>query len=422
MSLAMASAAANASALSRRLDLRSLTVLLLCLFVFTIPWEKGLWVGSLGTIAKAAGMAAFLCGAASVALRRTMRPPPLALMAAALFVAWSALSWLWSVDPAATLSRSATFAQLLAMFWLLWEFCRSPERQRLLMMCFVLGALTGAVIAYVRYALNLQTYYRRYAATGFDPNTFGLMMALAVPIALYLAFRTPGLRRCWLYLAALVLMGAVVLSASRTALLVVFLVFLFPLLRWRQLRWPDRSAVAALLLLLSLGLAQWAPAPARQRLSTIPAEITTGTLNSRKQIWKAGARAWLEHPVLGVGAGAYPEAVVPWLGRPTAPGMINVAHNTFLSVLVEGGLIGLALFSLLLACLCASVWMMPSPERALWLVVLTAWAAGVLTLTWEQHKLTWLIFGLISAQAGSAWPLPRLYTGGKQPPQEGATS
>jgi hypothetical protein len=44
---------------------------------------------------------------------------------------------------------------------------------------------------------------------------------------------------------------------------------------------------------------------------------------------------------------------------------------------------------------------MPSLERAVWLSVMLTWTLGVMTLTWEHRKPTWVIFSLIAAQAGT---------------------
>ena len=117
------------------------------------------------------------------------------------------------------------------------------------------------------------------------------------------------------------------------------------------------------MLFRSLGNVRLAPAASRQRLATIGAELVQGTLHKRTTIWKAGLRAWKQRPVAGVGWGAYPDAVKPELGVPPIAGHEYVAHNSFLSVLVETGLPGFALWMLLLAALALYVWVMPAPER-----------------------------------------------------------
>jgi hypothetical protein len=73
-------------------------------------------------------------------------------------------------------------------------------------------------------------------------------------------------------------------------------------------------------------------------------------------------------------------------------------------VLVELGAVGFAVYGLLMATLMLFIWTMTSIERALWAIVLVAWAAGVSTLTWEHYKPSWLIMAMIMTEwARSAW-------------------
>jgi O-antigen ligase len=270
------------------------------------------------------------------------------------------------------------------------------------MQAYVLGAVAASASAYFRYFNDLQTYWRRYAAAGFDPNDFGLILAISSPIALDLAMR--GGLAGWLNRAAVVLViGAVLLTASRMAMVTTFAAFAFPFLVWKQSGWVPRAASVLLLAVMILGVFRFAPAPARQRLSTITTELTTGTLHNRTTIWKTGLKLYPRHPVAGIGAGAYPEAVKPVLGVPGVPGHFYVAHNTFLSVLVECGGVGFVIFGLMLMVVAVYVWTMQPVERALWAVVLAVWAIGVSTLTWEQYKPTWLILALIMTEWGLPW-------------------
>jgi O-antigen ligase len=373
---------------------------LLCAFVFSIPWEKSVAAGSGSTAARLIGILAFAAGALDVLRRRSARRPNFVLLAAGLFVAWASLTWFWSVDRHATVGRVGTLAQLLGMAWLIWEECRSPKRQMQLLQAYVCGAVTASANAFWRYGHGAQTYYRRYAASGFDPNDFGLVLAISVPIGLYLSLRMRGAWRALWLAAVAVNLAAMVLTASRAGLVATGIGLTFVLWTWREADWGQRIGCAVLVLGLVLSLVRVAPAPQRQRLATVTREATQGTFHGRTRIWRSGLKALKQHPILGVGAGAYPEAVSPWLGRSTVPGFQYVAHNTFLSVLVECGPMGFALYAAMLLGAVLFLWTMPSAERALWGCVLAAWMAGVFTLTWEHYKPSWLIVALIMTEWG----------------------
>ena len=174
--------------------------------------------------------------------------------------------------------------------------------------------------------------------------------------------------------------------------------FLFSVLTWRRSTWSNRvSSRGAAGPVRSGRRAHGAHEPPRQRLATLPGELAGGTFHNRTRIWKAGVRLLQCHAALGVGAGAYPDAVAPSLGRSPIPDQPYTAHNTFLSVLVETGAAGFLLFGALLAALAFFAWMMAPWERALWLTSLLVWIVGVSTLTWEHRKPTWLLFASIMA-------------------------
>jgi O-antigen ligase len=377
--------------------------LLLWLFVFSIPWEKSVAAPGLATLSHGIGILAFAAWGVAALRRGSVRPPNLALAIGICFVMWSWATWLWSVERAATVVRATTFAELLAMVWLIWDSCREEARLRGLMQAYVCGAVVAALNTYVRFLQGRQTYWRRYAAAGFDPNDCGLILALSVPLALYLSLHARSWRRAGYYAAILIVLSGVLLTASRTALVAALVALAFALWTWREADLPQRAATLVLPLVLVFGFYGLAPAPSRERLATLPAELTKGTLHNRTKIWKAGLKVLRHHPVLGIGVGAYPEAVKPQLGTPGVPGHEYVAHNTFLSVLVESGAVGFGLYASMLCVLAAFIWTMPSSDRALWTVMLLVWATGVSTLTWEQYKPSWLVVAWIMAAWSVSW-------------------
>jgi O-antigen ligase len=130
-----------------------------------------------------------------------------------------------------------------------------------------------------------------------------------------------------------------------------------------------------------------------ERFSTIGTELTQGDLNKRTDLWREGLATFVEHPLTGVGSGMYRS--VNSSGK--------VAHNSYISVLVELGLIGFVLFGIILAIAVAQAWSHPSGwDKSFWLSLLLVWAIGASTLTWEYRKTTWLFFSLIVASAALA--------------------
>ncbi|MGI8992325.1 MAG: O-antigen ligase family protein [Bryobacteraceae bacterium] len=372
----------------------------LWIFVFTLPGEKVLEFPGIGTITRLIGAVAIAVGALAIVEAGRIRRPSPAHVAMAAFVFWAAATYCWSLDPDWTQERAFTFFQLFAMAWLIWEFGRDDREQQLLMQAYVLGTLVSAGDTIGNYLFSRQTYYLRYATTGFEPNDLGLTLALSIPLSYYLMLRAKGFKALIYRVQLVVASSALLLTASRGALIAG--VIGLSLAPWTFRRLTRRVQVANLATIAVFAVAAmlYVPESSWKRIATIHSEVTQGTLNQRTTIWAAGLDALGRHPFLGVGAGAYPAAVRAELG--TGMGMVFVAHNSFLSVLVEGGAIGFLTFAGLLGVLVLSIRDLPSLERKLWIVTLTAWAVGASTLSWEHRKPTWLLFSLLAAQWGTA--------------------
>ena len=369
----------------------------LWLFVLSFPAEKAIDIPGLGTISRLFGLIALGAGMLAVLIDRRIRVFSPVLAAPALFVLWTALTMRWSLAPSDTAAKVQTYLQLLGMAWLIWEFAATEDRIARLMQAYVFGTLWAAFDTISRWALARQTYYQRYAAAGFDPNDLALTLALSIPLSYYLSIRSRG-AMAWVYRGQMVLaLVTVLLSASRTGFLTICLAALVLPLSLPYLRRVDRKWIACGVVAAVSAAVVVIPASSWKRLSTIGSEVSSGSLNSRALIWNAGMVSFRQHPVAGVGGGAFPRSVEPILGFPK--GWSIVAHNTFFSVLVETGMVGFALFSLFLLSLILAVRRMQGLKRVVWAVTLLVWGVGVSTLSWEVQKPTWLIFALILAEA-----------------------
>jgi len=132
-----------------------------------------------------------------------------------------------------------------------------------------------------------------------------------------------------------------------------------------------------------------APNISFHRLATMGEEIARGDMNGRGAIWNNAMNLFWENPVFGIGAGAFAGAV---------SGRFNtVAHNTYIGVLVEHGMVGLAIFLAIVIGLLVRTRRYPPDERLLWRVVIGSWMVLITSLSWENREFTWLIWGLCSS-------------------------
>ena len=132
-------------------------------------------------------------------------------------------------------------------------------------------------------------------------------------------------------------------------------------------------------------------------------EALSGDWTVRKQIKEEGLRVWAEKPIAGTGIGTFTEVISGVRGEGGGPLFYgSAAHNAYLGILVELGVVGLGLFILILLACAVDIWQLRQPERIIWMVVFAGWAVGVYALSWDYHKPTWFLLGMIAAQNGVA--------------------
>lgn len=366
--------------------------------VFSIPWEATVFVPGIGTASRAIGIVAAGVWLLYAAGTGRLKKPDLFHWAALLFFGWSGLTIFWSDDPAASYEGLITYLQIFVMILIFWDLFDTPARIRAAMQAFVLGAYVSVASTVWNFVqgTSLEAYLR-FGPLGFNANDIALVFALAVPLAWYLAAgptsaRSPRWLRVvnFLYVPGAAL--GMVLSGTRGAIVASIPTAI--LIVWSLQRLPPakRLAAYALVAVACVAVVAAAPEASVDRVATVVDEITSGgDLTGRRQIWEDSIDLYAAQPVAGIGLDALPAAL--------ASG--KVAHNTFLSVLVETGAIGFVLFgaTLLLAIRRRHrhVW-----DRVLWRVTLSVLGIGVLTLSWENQKAGWLVLGLAVSYAALA--------------------
>ena len=258
----------------------------LWLFVFSVPWEGIILVPGFGTAARVIGFVAFGLGAVGILERGYIRSPGPGLLLMVLFVTWSSVTYFWSINQQASMVRISTYSQLLVAAFLISQFCSSRQRLRWMIQAYVLGACVSSVDTLINYYLQRGTADERYSATGLNANDVGLIIALSLPFSYQMAVETRGVRSWFYRLHIVVAITAILLTASRSAM-VASLVALSIVPITGLLRRSRRAFVATLVTGAIASCAVWfvVPQASWQRLGTTTAEMTEGTLDLRTTIW-----------------------------------------------------------------------------------------------------------------------------------------
>jgi O-antigen ligase len=261
-----------------------------------------------------------------------------------------------SLDPFATRMAVVLIVVLLIYFAAALAFVDSRHRlNRLAAMIFVFGVIIAGIglIQYFVSPLKIYGIREPNQALPFGPfinrNHFAAFLVMIIPLPLALIMeRAVGRDRIPLYGSGVLLMViAVFTTGARAGLLtltsVVGFLVLLRVVRYRGTSHRGRplvfaaaaagALIGALVLVLLLGGA----APLSRILGQSPAGDATA--GDRLQYWRASTKLIAQHPLVGVGLDAFGIAY-PRYDSLNGAYRVERAHNDYLQVLAETGLLG----------------------------------------------------------------------------------
>jgi O-antigen ligase len=367
----------------------------LWMFVFSVPWERLIVLTGVSIISRATGALALGLMLTVVVISGQLRRWRGLHAAAFLFVAWASIGVL-ILHLQEIPAKLYTFIQLFMVMWMVWELAPTGRRVAGLLLAYVLGAYVAAletILLYHRAAGEL----RRFAAGGMDPNSLAMTLALGLPMAWYLGMthaRSSIRWICRIYLP--IGLFGIVLTGSRGGMITAMVALLIVPLAMTNLS-AGKLVTTVVMLAISGGLAvAYVPDTVVERLSTTTESVQDMSLGGRIRLWQAGFHAFIQRPVMGYGTSAFKQAINPEMGQLT-----QLAHNSYISVLVEEGIIGLMLYLLMFLLVVGPILRLPRLERRFALVLLATLMVAISPLTWEDQKPVWFILGVLIAFASA---------------------
>jgi O-antigen ligase len=223
--------------------------------------------------------------------------------------------------------------------------------------------VSQALLGYVQsgYGLGPEAFvhglFLRAYGTFDQPNPYAGYLNMIMPLAVAMGALAPSSLQRRLYrAAALVLFGALAASESRGALLAGVLALIVVLaLIYRRIVLGTALAAGAALVGAWLAVYGLVPLGPFQRLLAAIGlgSVQFGNVNNanfsaveRAAHWLAGVRMFAAHPLLGVGIGNYADAYPMFHPRGWYAPLAH-AHNYFINVAAEAGIVGLIAYTLL---------------------------------------------------------------------------
>jgi putative inorganic carbon (hco3(-)) transporter len=382
----------------------------LCVFIVVAFAERVPAVGSSDiTLVKALGGLLAVSWLANVATRRAgdrqlFTAHPGLTVLGALLLAWMILSVGWAEDPSVARGELLRYALNLSLLPIVYSAVQRRDH-----VTAVLGVyVAGAVFVSIWGILTREADGGRAAGVAGTANELATVAVtgLIVATGLVLGLRRAPLLRGLLASAAVICVAAVVLSLSRGGLVALGAALVASVVVGGRRRIGSAVLVSMIGLAVVGYFAYGASDEARERVTTF------GSGTGRTDIWTVGWRMVEANPVRGVGVGNFQTSSIHYL---LEPGSIlrddfivdrpQVAHNAYLHVLAETGVIGLGLFAALLATCALAAWraavrfarrgdvLMESCARAV-VVALVAVFVADFFVSEQLSKTLWLMLGL----------------------------
>lgn len=332
--------------------------------------------------------------------KRIIDKKPILRLNSVLIISFFFIIWIYLSDPEAAWSGIDrnwvfTFFQLWLLVWLSGELLDSPEKHHVLMWIYSICAVFSALAAMQQGKIGVDIFAsERTRGFAQDENIAAQYFIVGALFLNY--FRTISDKQILRLLTIggmIITFAGIFFTISRTGIILIFmtvglLILVNPNLKYR----------IQIIAMFSIGLlVMWFISDNIVNIvrNIMPA-ITQGTDTAglRYAFWRAGWKMWLTHPVQGVGIGMYRWNLVYFLqdikGHKTA-----VAHNMYIQILAETGLVGFALFVLLIYVSLRSIFRQKANHlRDVWLIVSLVMLLGGVTLSSQYDKLIWVTFGI----------------------------
>ena len=371
--------------------IRVLSLSAVLLFIFLIPWGDGAFDG----LPRLGGILAFGMSFLYLIFHGSHRNYNFFHFFAVLYGAWLFFTLLWTPDLDYGLVKAVTDMQLVMTIFVFTLLIQTKRDIVFAYQAYVLGDLVGAGIIIYNYTHGIESpYYNRYGIKNIETDELSIILALAMPMAAYLSTQYKHWFFKLLNIAAMpIIFYAIFLTGTRTGSIVAMLGIFYWVFANRKASMTVKASIIGFFVIAIIGILSFAPKASLDRVFSAGKSISSGTLNYRTVIWSGTYKQWKENPVFGLGTGG--------LGYALSHEHVNyrAAHNAYLELSAENGIIGVSLYLLMLLSLLYYLLQTKLDDKSFLLALLMIIVISQMALHTHHKKETIFAFSMIAIHA-----------------------
>lgn len=325
---------------------------------------------------------------------------------ACAFLVWAVITSLWAYDSNLSLNYSLRLGQMIAIYILALNYCRSQKDLDVLTLSFAAGAAVAATVTIFKGSAFQNSHTvtaggRLSLSEQFNPNLYSAMLGMGLIFVFYHLYRTGNKLLKVLFLLSILIIGYSIIKAQSRAVWIAIPVSLSVsiILVTRNLKLIRNTIIAVTILAGLVASAYYAGIINKAIINRYETLFSgeRGATAGRSEIWKVGLVILKDNFPLGVGFKNFNIAYFRYVHS------VNVTfihpsgdpHNTFLGVLAETGLVGFVIFMSIFAYLFKEIWYIKDPTiRLIQMWLLSSLILISLSGTW--HDTPWFWFVLLT--------------------------
>ncbi|MCK5901743.1 MAG: O-antigen ligase family protein [Cocleimonas sp.] len=367
---------------------RTLSLAAVIFFIFLIPWGDGAFDG----LPKLGGIISFAMTFLYLVVHGSHRNFNFFHFFSVLYGAWLLFSLMWSPDQVYGLEKAITNSQLVLMVLMFTLIIQTKKNIHMAYQAYVFGNIVGSGIILYNYLHGIESpYYNRYGIKHIETDELSIILAIAMPMAAYLSTQYKSWIMRLINIAAMPLIFyAIFLTGTRTGSIVALFGIFYWVFAKRKASIVIKASILVFFMGAIVGILTFAPKASVDRVLSAGKSISSGTLNYRTVIWNGTIETWKEHSIAGIGTGG--------LGHGLTRQHINynAAHNAYLELVSENGVIGLSLY--LLMCMSLLYYLLQTnlDDKAFLMALLMIVLISQLTLHTHNRKETIFAFSMVA--------------------------